>query len=116
MSTTPKSLSLQDLTSAVHSAVSKLKTKPPATAGPYLYINPGIICGIIYVGRLDGIPEAQQIASTIAKQVSAHTGVTVAPIVEEAAARAATDHPSKLLPPGHVILGYKPSPESLIHL
>jgi hypothetical protein len=37
---------------AVHNAVAGLKVKPPPEAGPYVYVHPGLICGLIHVGPL----------------------------------------------------------------
>ena len=110
MATTPKSISIQDLSGAVHKAVSGVKLPPPA--GPYVYINPGLICGFIYLESLAKITGAQQIASNVAKQVSEHLGVTVAPVVQESAAGAQAA--GAALPP-HVILGYKAGPEFNVH-
>jgi hypothetical protein len=45
----PKSISVQQLSGAVHKAVANVKV-PAGTAGPYTYINPGVICGLIYYG------------------------------------------------------------------
>ena len=106
MASTPKSISIHDLSGAVHKAVSGVKL-PPA-AGPYLYVNPGLICGLIYLENLAQITGAQQIASNIAKQVSEHIGVTVAPVVQEGAAGGQA---APALIPHHVILGYKAGPE-----
>jgi hypothetical protein len=114
MATPSKSLSLQDLSGAVRSAVANLKAPPPAEAGPYAYINPSLICGIWYAGRLAQITDAHTIATAIAKQVSAHLGVTVAPVVQEAATEAVAEHGASLLPPHHVICGYRPVPESFL--
>lgn len=105
MATPPKSISIQQLSGAVHKAIATVKV-PPKTEGPWAYINPGVICGIIYYGPATEFPEAQTIAASIATAVSAHSGQTLAPIVQGAAAgaqAAASPH----LPP-HIILGFKP--------
>jgi hypothetical protein len=109
MATAPKSLSIQDLAGAVNKAVSAVKI-PPAS-GPFAYINPGIICGIILYERLAQAAEAQQLAAAIAKQASAIAGVTMAPVVQEGAAGAqASGAAPSLLPPNHIICGFKPEP------
>jgi hypothetical protein len=105
----PKSLSIQDLSGAVNKAVTAAKLKVPPASGPFAYINPPIICGIIWFER---VPEAQQIATSIAKQVSEHVGVTMPPLVQEGAAGAqAAGGASTLLPPNHIICGFKPEPQ-----
>jgi hypothetical protein len=112
MATTPKSLSIHDLAGAVHKAVGEAKLKLPPQAGPFCYINPGIIIGLIYLEQLSAVPGAQQLAASIAKQVSDHTGVHVAPVVQEGTAGAqAAGGAATTLPPRHVILGYKAGPE-----
>jgi hypothetical protein len=101
-----KSISIQQLSGAVHKAVSNVKV--PATAkaaGPLAYINPGLICGLIYYGPIAEFPEAKTIAASIATEISTHAGQTLAPVVQESAVgaqAAATPH----LPP-HIILGFQ---------
>lgn len=117
MASAPKTLTLQDLSGAVRLAVEKVKMPPHS--GPYLIINPGIICGLIYAGKLTELREAEQIAATIAKQVSSHIGVTVAPVVQEVGATAAVKGEHALaiasgLKPGHIILGYRALPEQFV--
>jgi len=116
MASTPKSISIQDLSGAVHKAVSVAKLKLPPTAGPYVCVNPGFIIGLIYFESLAQVPGAQQIASSIAKLVSEHTGVTVAPVVQEGSVAggqvAAAASPAL---PQHVILGYKHVPTFNVH-
>jgi hypothetical protein len=108
MAPTPKSISVKDLSGAVHTAVAGLKMKPPPEAGPFVYINPGIICGLIYIGPLAEFTGAQQIAASIAGHVSKETGVPVAPIVQEGVP--GTPGAQKAFPLRHIIMGYKPDP------
>lgn len=115
MASTPKSLSIQDLSGAVHKAVTAAKLKLPPPAGPFAYINPGLICGLIYFESLAQVTGAQQIAASIAKQVSDHTGVTVPPVVQEGSAGAQAAAAAPALPPHHVILGYKADPNVNVH-
>jgi hypothetical protein len=113
---TPKSISIQDLSGAVHKAITDAKLKLPPPAGPFVSINPGFICGFILFENLPQITGAQQIASSIAKHVSEHSGVTVAPVVQEAGGGAqATGAASPALIPRHVILGYKADPTFNVH-
>jgi hypothetical protein len=112
MAATQKPLSIQDLSGAVRSAVAKIKV-PPNT-GPYLIINPGILCGFILALEREQLREAEQIAASVAKQVSAHIGATVHPVVQEAGAQAATEHAIKGIKPGHIIMGYAPRPQDFI--
>jgi hypothetical protein len=112
MPTTPKPLSIQDLSGAVRSAVAKIKV-PPNT-GPYLYINPGILCGFILALEREQLGQANEIAASVAKQVSTHIGATVAPVVQEAGVQAATEHAIKGIKPGHIIMGYAPRPQDFI--
>ena len=102
MSNRPKSISIQQLSGAVHSAVGRLKVKPPPVDGPWLIINPGIICGLIFNGP---IVEAEGVAASIAKELSGSAGVPLAPIVQqEGAAGGAL---AAKIPPGHIICGFK---------
>ena len=99
-----KSISIQQLSGAVHKAIANVKV-PPKTEGPWAYINPGVICGIIYYGPATEFAEAKTVAASIATAVSAHAGQTLTPVVQGTAAGAqATASPH--LPP-HVILGFK---------
>jgi hypothetical protein len=109
----PKTLSLQDLSGAVNKAVSAAKLKVPPVSGPYVYINPGIICGFIIFETLAQVGEAKQIAASIAKQASELTGVSMPPIVQEgvAGAQAVAGAPIGF-PPNHIICGFKPEPQS----
>ena len=112
MASTPKSISLQDLSGAVHKAVSAANLKLPPAAGPFVYINPPIICGIIYFESIEQIKGAQELAANIAKQASVHLGTTVAPIIQQGAAQNAKEGgKADALLPNHVIMGYKPEPE-----
>jgi|HubBroStandDraft_4_1064222.scaffolds.fasta_scaffold836562_1 hypothetical protein len=109
----PKSLSIQDLSSAVHRAVTTAKLKLPPEEGPFAYINPSIICGIWFERQ---IPEIQQIADSIAKQVSEHVGVTMAPVVQGGAAgEQAAGGTSPALRPKNVLCGFKPGPNLAVH-
>jgi|HubBroStandDraft_6_1064221.scaffolds.fasta_scaffold2329431_2 hypothetical protein len=109
MATRPKSISIHELSSAVNKAVESVKIKPTPESGPWIYINPGVLCGLIYNGPL---VEANPIANSIAKQVSQHLGTTVAPVVQESGVDA---HVAKLaLPHKPVILGYQH--ESFVNL
>jgi hypothetical protein len=112
MPTTPKPLSIQDLSGAVRSAVAKIKVPP--NSGPYLIINPGVLCGFILALEREQLREAEQIAASVAKQVSAHIGVTVAPIVQEAGGAVANEHAIKGIKPGHIIMGYRATPEQFV--
>jgi hypothetical protein len=87
--------------------------KPPPEAGPYVYVQPGLICGLTYGGPLVELTGAQQVATSIAEHVSKETGITVAPFVEEggAGAQARSKAVPSVLPIRHVVLGYKPVPE-----
>jgi hypothetical protein len=101
MPTRPQSISIKDLSGAVNGALAKLKAKPTPEDGPWFYINPGIICGLIFVGPA---VEAQNLAASIAKDLSPLAGVSLAPVVQQAGAGAAAPG---ALPPGHVICGFK---------
>ncbi|HEY6414492.1 MAG TPA: hypothetical protein VIX42_12450 [Edaphobacter sp.] len=106
-----KSLSIHDLAGAVHKAVSAANLKVPPAAGPYAYIHPPIICGIIYFESIEQ-KGAQEVAATIAKHASEQLGATVAPVVQQGAAQGAKEGGgAAALLPNHVILGYKPGPE-----
>ncbi|WP_263382939.1 hypothetical protein [Granulicella arctica] len=109
MATAPKTLTLGDLSGAVRSAVAHLKL--PSNTGPYVIINPGIICGILIAEELAELRQAEQIAATIAKQVSTHIGTPVAPVVQQATAAA---HGADAFRPNHIIMGYKPEPNTFI--
>jgi hypothetical protein len=108
---TPKSLSIHELSGAVGKAVIAAKLKVPPASGPFAYINPGIICGLIIFEKLAQIGEAQQIAASIAKQASELAGVTMPPVVQEGAIGAQAAGTTGLLPPNHVICGFKPMPQ-----
>jgi hypothetical protein len=101
MATRPKSISIKEFSGAVGGAVARLKIQPSPENGPWFYINPGIICGLIFNGP---VVEAQNLAATIAKDLSPMAGGTLAPIVEQVGAGAAA---ATLIPPGHVICGFK---------
>jgi len=102
MSARPKSISIKQLSGAVESAVANLKVKPEPDAGPWFYIRPGIICGLLYEGSAI---EAQALAAAIAKGVSAEAGVTLTPVVEEAGALETAQ--AAAIPGRPVLLGYK---------
>jgi hypothetical protein len=113
MATNSKTISLQDLSSAVHTAVGKLKAPIPVETGPYAYINPSLICGIWFSNRFAQAAEAREIAATIASEVSAKTGVKVAPVVQEAGAQESAAVGGTLFPIPHLICGFKPIPETI---
>lgn len=107
----PKSISVHQLSGAVQKAVANVK--PPAgTQGPFAYINPGIICGIIWYGPGVEFDGAATAAKTIAATASEHLGQTVAGAVQTSAAlgtqAAAVGH----LPPKYIICGFKLPPET----
>jgi hypothetical protein len=56
MATRPKSISIKEFSGAVGGAVARLKIQPSPESGPWFYINPGIVCGLIVSGitRADG--------------------------------------------------------------
>jgi hypothetical protein len=111
MPSTPKSLSIQDLSGAVGKAVTAAKLKVPPASGPFAYINPGIICGFIIFENLAQVGGAQQIAASIAKQASELAGVTMPPVVQEGAVGAQAAGAKSVLPPHHIICGFIPDPE-----
>lgn len=102
MSSRPKSISIKQLSGAVQSAVANLKVKPEPDGGPWYYIRPGIICGLLFDGSA---AEAQALAASIAKGVSAEAGVTLAPVVEEVGAVEQTQ--TAATPGRPVLLGYR---------
>ena len=102
MATSPKSISIHELSGAVHKALANAKVKIPPEDGPWLYIKPGVICGLVYVGP---IVEANAIASSIAKELSASVGTTLSPVVQEGGAG---ELATAALRPGHIIMGYRP--------
>ncbi|HEY0263387.1 MAG TPA: hypothetical protein VGC07_02585 [Granulicella sp.] len=110
---TPKSLTVSDLSGAVRSAVAHVKL----TTSSYVVINPGVICGF-YLREALAAHEAEQIATSIAKQVAAHTGVPVAPVVHQVATgevAAKEAHATTVgLKLNHLIMGYVPRPEEFI--
>jgi hypothetical protein len=101
MSNRPKSISIQQLSSAVQNALGKVKTPQPPENGPWLVINPGVICGLVFAGPS---VEAEALASSIAKEVSVHAGMPLSGLVQESSAgpqaAAAIIHRP-------VVLGYK---------
>jgi hypothetical protein len=104
-----KSISIQQLSGAVHKAVASVKV-PAGTHGPYAYINPGIICGIIYYGpgvEFEGISAA---AKTIATTASEHIGQVEGTVQTSAAigAEATAGH----LAPKYIICGFKLPPDA----
>ncbi|MGD0445292.1 MAG: hypothetical protein ABSA39_15255 [Edaphobacter sp.] len=111
MATAPKSLSIQDLSGAVHQAIAAAKLKIPPPAGPFVWINPAIICGFILYEKLLQAGEAQELAASIAKQASGLAGVTMAPVVQEGAAGAQASGATPHLAPNHIICGFKPGPD-----
>jgi hypothetical protein len=114
MPTAPKSISIQDLSGAVGKAVSAAKLKLPPLAGPFAYINPGIICGLIIFEEFEKLQGAQQLASTIAKHVSDQAGINLPPVVQNGAVGApAVGGAPKL--PNHIICGFKHDPQFNVH-
>jgi hypothetical protein len=111
MPSTPKSLSIQELSGAVGKAVTAAKLKVPPVSGPFAYINPGIICGLIIFEKLAQVGGAQQIAASIAKQASELAGVTMPPVVQDGAIGTQAAGTPNLLPPNHVICVFKPEPQ-----
>lgn len=106
----PKSISVHQLSGAVQKAVANVKA-PAGAAGPYAYINPGIICGIIWYGPGVEFEGAANVANTIAAAASQHLGQNVAGTVQTSAAigaQAAVGH----LPPKYIICGFKLPPEA----
>jgi|SRR5580658_665258 hypothetical protein len=103
MATRPKSISIKEFSGAVGGAVARLKINPSPESGPWYYINPGIICGLIFNGP---IVEAQKLAAAIAKDLSPMAGGALAPVVEPAGVAAGAVAPA-FIPPGHVICGFK---------
>ncbi|HTZ89341.1 MAG TPA: hypothetical protein VMA71_03320 [Alloacidobacterium sp.] len=108
MTTPPKSVTVHQLSGAVQKAVANVKV-PAGTTGPDAYINPGIICGIIYYGPGVAFAGAETIAKTIATTASEHLGQTVAGEVQTSAAgaQAAVGH----LAPKYIICGFKLPPD-----
>ena len=104
----PKSISVQQLSGAVHKAVTNVKV-PAGTTGPYAYINPGIICGIIYYGPGIELPAAHTLANTIAAASSEHIGQTLAGDVQSSAAGANIAGLPHLK---YIICGFKLPPEA----
>jgi hypothetical protein len=105
----PKSISVSDLAGAVHKAVANVK--PPAgTNGPYAYINPGLICGIIYYGPGVEFEGASTIANAIAASASEHLGQVTGIVQTSAAlgAQAATAH----IAPKYLLCGFKTGPDA----
>lgn len=101
MATRPKSISIQELSGAVTGSLARLKVQPSPENGPWFFINPGIICGLIFNGPS---VEAQNLAASIAKELSPLAGGPLAPVVQQAATGEAA---SALIPPNHVICGFK---------
>jgi hypothetical protein len=108
---TPKSLSIQELSGAVGKAVSAAKLKLPPVTGPFAYINPGIICGLVIFEELAKINGAQQMAASIAKQASEHAGVNMPPVVQEGAVGGPAGAAAPNVLPRHIILGFIPDPQ-----
>jgi hypothetical protein len=106
----PKSISVHQLSGAVQKAAASVEV-PAGTHGPYAYINPGIICGIIYYGPGVEFDGATNVANTIATAASGHLGQTVTGTVQTSAAvgaQAAAGH----LAPKYIICGFKLPPEA----
>jgi hypothetical protein len=101
---TPKSISVQQLSGAVQKAVASVKV-PAGTSGPYPYINPGIICGLIYYGPGVEFDGASTLANAIAASASEHVG-KVAGTVQTSAAAGAN------VAPKYIICGFKLPPDT----
>ena len=108
---TPKSISVQQLSGAVHKAVANVKV-PAGTDGPYTYINPGVICGLIYYGPGVEFDGASTLANAIAASASEHL-VKVAGTVQTSAAIGAAAGAN--LAPKYIICGFKLPPEAHVH-
>ena len=104
----PKSITVQQLSGAVHKAAANVKV-PPGTTGPYAYINPGIICGIIYYGPGVEFEGANTVASAIAASASEHIGQVPGAVQTSAAIGAAA---SGHLAPKYIICGFKLPPDA----
>lgn len=104
----PKSITVQQLSGAVHKAVASVKV-PAGTTGPYAYINPGIICGIIYYGPGVEFDGANTVANAIAASASEHIGQVAGTIQTSAAIGAAA---SGHLQPKYLICGFKLPPDA----
>jgi hypothetical protein len=102
----PKSISVQQLSGAVHKAVANVKV-PAGTSGPYAYINPAIICGLIYYGPDVEFDGASTLANAIAASASEHLG-QVSGIVQTSAAAGAGAN----LAPKYILCGFKPGPDA----
>ena len=101
----PKSISVKQLAGSVEKAVAAIKA-PPKAAGPYAYINPGLICGIIW-GPIVEFPEAHSLATSITSAASQHLGQTLVPVVQQAVPAAT----GVTLPPHHIICGFQLPPD-----
>jgi len=111
MATSPKSIGVAQLSGAVQKAVAGVKA-PAGSTGPYAYINPGIICGIIWYGPGVEFEGATTAAKTIATAVSTHLGETVAGVVQANPAGALGAH---ALPSKYIICGFKLPPDAHVH-
>lgn len=96
----PKSISIGELHTAVTGALRTINVSPHPEGGPWPYIHPPIIVGIII---RPGTIDLNGAAEAIARQVSKDTGDKVTPIVQKEAGADAAQ-----LLPGHVILGFRP--------
>jgi hypothetical protein len=108
---TPKSITVQQLSGAVHKAVANVKV-PAGTSGPYAYINPAVICGLIYSGTDVEFDGASALANAIAASASEHLGQVAGIVQTSAAAGAAV---SANLAPKYIICGFKPGPDAHVH-
>ncbi len=88
----PKSISIQDLQAAVDKATSKIKSKP----GP-------IIIGFVAPASFSEF-DAHKIAQEVAKS-SGLDGMPAVRVLSSAADNALLAESTKLLPPGHIIIG-----------
>ena len=101
---TPKSISAQQLSGAVHKAVANVKV-PAGFSGPYPYINPGIICGLIYYGSAVEFDGASTIANAVAASASQHIGPVTGTVQTSASA-------GEQLAPKYLICGFKLPPDA----
>lgn len=104
----PKSISVNQLSGAVHKAVANVKV-PAGTSGPYAYIDPGLICGIIYYGPGVEFDGANTVANAIAASASQHLGHVEGTV--QASAPPGAGAPTAHRAPNYIICGFKLPPE-----
>jgi hypothetical protein len=106
----PKTISVQQLSGAVKKAAASVKV-PAGTSGPYAYINPAVICGLIYYGPDVEFDGASTLANTIAASASEHLG-QVTGIVQTSAGVGAGAGAVGNLAPKYILCGFKPGPDA----